>query len=167
MNTGQMLITIAALMLLSLVILRVNNSFFSTSSVMLDTKFGVLAVSFATSIIEEANSKSFDNATDTTSISSTESLTAITSLGPETGEVYSNFNDFDDFNGYSRSTAGDSTFQSAVFNASCQVRYISPSNPSAEATSKTWHKRITVTVTSPSMADTIKLYSIFSYWYFR
>lgn len=167
MNTGQMLITIAALMLLSLVILRVNNSFFSTSSVMLDTKFGVLAVSLATSIIEEANSKAFDKATDTTSVSLTTSLTPVAYLGPETGEAYPNFNDFDDFNGYNRSTVGDTTFQSAVFNASSVVRYINPGNPDVNASSTTWHKKIIVTVTSPSMADTIRLSSIFSYWYFR
>jgi hypothetical protein len=167
MNTGQMLITIAALMLLSLVILRVNNSFFSTSSVMLDTKFGVLAVSLATSIIEEANSKAFDKETDTTSVSYTSSLTSVSTLGPETGEVHPNFNDFDDFNGYSRSTIGDTTFQSAVFNASCMVRYTTPSAPNLNSTTQTWHKKITVTVTSPSMADTIRLSSIFSYWYFR
>lgn len=167
MNSGQMLITIAALMLLSLVILRVNNSFFSTSSVMLDTKFGVLAVSLATSIIEEANSKAFDKATDTTSVSVTTSLTPVASLGPETGESYPHFNDFDDFNGYSRSTVGDTTFQSAVFNANSVVRYINPSNPNINAGSPTWHKKIIVTVTSPSMADTIRLSSIFSYWYFR
>jgi len=167
MNTGQMLITIAALLLLSLVILRINNVFFSTSSVMLDTKFGVLAVSLGTSIIEEANSKAFDKATDTTSISQTSVLTTVASLGPEAGEIYPNFNDFDDFNGYVRSTAGDSSFQSAPFYISCQVGYITPSNPESFVSSQTWHKKINVTVTSPSMKDTIRLSSVFSYWYFR
>lgn len=154
-------------MLLSLVILRINNVFFSTSSVMLDTKFGVLAVSLGTSIIEEANSKAFDKATDTTSISQTSSLTAVASLGPEAGEVYPNFNDFDDFNGYVRSTAGDSTFQSAPFYITCRVGYITPTNPEVYVSSQTWHKKINVTVTSPSMKDTIRLSSVFSYWYFR
>jgi hypothetical protein len=167
MNTGQLMITVGALMLLSLVILRVNNSFLSTSTVLLNSKFGVLAVSLGTSIIEEANSKAFDEVTDTVSISSVSSLSAVTSLGPESGEVYPNYNDFDDFNGYTRTTAGDSTFQSAVFNVNCNVRYILPSDPNVSTSAKTWHKRITVTVSSPSMVDTVRLYSIFSYWYFR
>ena len=60
MNTGQMMITIAAMMLLTVVILRVNTNFFNTSNLMYETKFGVMAVSLGTSIIEEASSKAFD-----------------------------------------------------------------------------------------------------------
>ncbi len=162
-----MFITVGAIVLLTLVILRINNVFFSTSSVMLDTKFGVMAVSLGSSIIEEANSKAFDAATDSSSVSDLSSLTAPSSLGPASGEVYPNFNDFDDFNGFTKSTEGDSTFQSAVFNIDCKVVYINPSNPNVDAGVKTWHKKLTVTVTSPSMKDTVRLSTIFSYWYFR
>ncbi|MFA3784061.1 hypothetical protein ABRY23_13455 [Melioribacteraceae bacterium 4301-Me] len=167
MSTGQLFITVGAIVLLTLVILRINNVFFSTSSVMLDTKFGVMAVSLGSSIIEEATSKAFDSATDTSSVSSLSSLTDPLNLGPESGEVYPNFNDFDDFNNFSKSTEGDSTFQSAVFNIKCKVVYVNPTNPDVPSSVKTWHKKLTVTVTSPSMSDTVKLSTIFSYWYFR
>jgi len=168
MNTGQMLITVGAMVLLTLVILRVNNGFLSTNTVMMETKFDVLAVSLGTSIIEEANGKAFDQNTDTSSVSSTSSLS---SIGKDGDEEYPNFNDFDDFNGLIKIVkydSSDTTFKSADFKIQCNVGYISPNNPEVLTTSpKTWHKRLNVEVTSKFMADTIKLTTIYSYFYFR
>lgn len=164
MNTGQVMLTMVAIVLLALVILRVTNNFLSTGDVLMDTKFGVLAVSLATSLIEEASSKAFDNKTDTNHVDNVLSLTSATSLGKETGEVYPNFNDFDDFNNLNKT---DSSMPSAVFNIRAVVHYVAPTNPNLPLTTTSWHKRIVVTVTSKSMDDTVRLSSIFSYWYFR
>jgi len=165
MNTGQMMITIGAIMLLTLVIMRVNNGFLSTDEVLMRSKFGVLAVSLATSMIEEANGKAFDNNTDTTSVSSTTQLT--NSLGPESGETYADFNDFDDYDNYIRYTIADSTIVSAPFKIVCRVNYINPADPDDSTNTRTWHKKIFVEVSSPNMEDTVKMSSVFSYWYFR
>lgn len=165
MNTGQMMITIGAIMLLTLVILRVNNGFLSTDEVLMRSKFGVLAVSLATSMIEEANGKAFDHNTDTTSVSSTTDLT--NTLGPESGESYPDFNDFDDYDNFIRYTQDDTTIVSAPFQIICRVNYINPANPDDSTNTRTWHKKIYVEVSSPYMEDTIRMSSIFSYWYFR
>ncbi len=168
MNTSQMLITLGALILLSLVILRVNRSFLTTDSVLLDSKIDVLAVSAATSVLEEANGKAFDENTDTTSISNVNLLSS--TLGPEPGETYPNFDDFDDFDGL---TKIDSTNPIAKFIITCKVNYVQPPNLDVNVTTKTWHKKLTVYVTSPSMLghddkqDTLKMSTVFSYWYFR
>jgi len=164
MGTGQMMITISAMLLLSIVILRTNNSFLITDSVLYDTKFSVLAVSIGTSLIEEANSKAFDTKTDSASVTSLGELTLPSLLGPETGEVAANYNDFDDYNNYLRI---DSSMPSAVFSIDCKVNYISPANPDGVSATTTWHKKITVVVTSPSMTDTVTMSSIYSYWFFR
>ncbi len=161
------MITIAALLLLSVVILRVNNSFLSTNTVVNETKYNVMAVSLGTSLIEEASDKAFDSGTNHISVSSTGSLTQVASLGPETGEIYPNFNDFDDFNGYIRNTATDTTFLSANFTARAVVDYVTPAAPNTASPISTWHKRLRVTITSPSMPDTVRLSTIFSYFYFR
>ncbi len=113
MNTSQMLITIGALLLLGLVILRVNNGFLNTDSVLLDSKLGVLATSVAVSVIEEAEGKAFDQKTDSISVNNLSDLSS--TLGPESGEVYPNFNDFDDFNGF---TKIDTTLPAAEFDVS-------------------------------------------------
>jgi hypothetical protein len=164
MNTGQSLITIGAMMLLALTVLRVNGSIMGTDTVLYNTKFGVLAVSLATSVIEEANKKCFDEADTADAVSNINLLTAPGSLGPSVGEKYPHFDDFDDFNGYKDTVTN---LPSAVFDVSCQVCYVNPANPDVASASRTWHKKITVTVTSPSMTDTFRLSSIFSYWYFR
>lgn len=164
MNSGQLFLTIGGMFLLSLLVLRMNTTFLSTGEVMYNTKYGVLAVSLGTSMIEEANSKSFDCNTDTNSVSSLSSITAPSSLGPDSGESFSNFNDFDDFNNYQKT---DTTMPGTVFNIKCQVGYVDTLNPDVFINQKTWHKRILVTVTSPSMQDTVRLSSVFSYWFFR
>lgn len=164
MNSGQLFLTIGGMFLLSLLVLRMNTTFMSTGDVMYSTKYGVLAVSLGTSMIEEANAKSFDCNTDTNSVSTLTSITDPLSLGPEAGETVSTYNDFDDYNNYERV---DSTMPSAVFRIRCKVGYINPSNPDVFVNQKTWHKKIQVTVTSASMQDTVRLSSVFSYWFFR
>lgn len=164
MNSGQLFLTIGGMFLLALLVLRMNTTFMSTGDVMYNTKYGVLAVSLGTSMIEEANSKSFDCSTDTNSVSSLAAITDPVSLGPEAGETLVTFNDFDDFNNYERV---DSTMPSAVFTIRCKVGYINPASPDVFVSQKTWHKKIQVTVTSPSMQDTVRLSSVFSYWFFR
>ena len=164
MNTGQTLLTLGAMTLLSLLILRTRNSFLSTSTVMMNSKFSILATSLAQSEIEEIKKKAFDENSVSGPVSSTTDLTNANKLGPESGESYSNFNDVDDFNGY---TTVDSTLPSAVFDIRCEVNYVNPDNPDAISHSRTWSKNITVYVTSPSMGDTVKVSSVFSYWVFR
>lgn len=167
MNTGQMLLTMCGMFLLSMVIVRTNNTFLSTGDVMYNTKFGVLATSLGTSMIEEASSKAFDESTFDNSQKTLDSLTYKANLGPEYGEVYPNFNDIDDYNGYTRV---DTTMPAATFTIKCQVGYIQTDNPNViltSTTARTWHKKIVVTVTSPSMKDKIQMSSVYSYWFFR
>lgn len=169
MNTGQMMITLGALALLSLVILRVNNGFLNTSSILLDSKLGVLATSIGTSIIEEATGKAFDTKSVSNSVESLSSLTSPTELKPE-GETYPNFDDFDDFNGLS---IVDKSIPAAEYHIDCEVVYVNDSDLDGKSSIRTWHKKITVKVSSPSMydyeenPDTVVMSAIYSYWYFR
>ena len=164
MNTGQSLITIAAMMLLSVLVLRINSTILNTDRVVQDSKFGLLATSMATSMIEEATNKAFDENTVSNNVNSIGQLTAPYKLEPESDEVYPNYNDVDDYNGYSRI---DSSMPSAVFKISCSVAYVSSTSPNVISNLATWDKKVTVTISSISMQDTVTMSSIFSYWYFR
>jgi hypothetical protein len=165
MNTGQSLLSIGALFLLSLTVLRVNNSILTTDSVMQDTKFGILATSLATSLIEQASKKAFDANTYSDAVTTLSELTSAGGLGPGSGEVApDSCNDFDDFDGYIDSVT---TLPSAKFYLSTEVCYINPNNPDGKLNTQSWHKRMTVTVASPSSQDTIRLSTIYSYWHFR
>ena len=162
MNTGQMLITIGALALLSIVILRITNTFLTTNTVLMENKFGVLAVSLGTSVLEEAKGKAFDHNTDSAAV---DNLNSLSTLGPESGETEENYNDFDDYDGLVKMS--DSTIVSAPFKIACDVVYVNPNNPDQVSASKTWHKKLSVTVTSEFMQDTVTLSTIYSYFYFR
>jgi hypothetical protein len=184
MNTGQTMITIGAMLLLAVTVLRVNQGFTMTTNVLTESKLRVLAISEATSIIEEATSRAFDEKTDTVSVGLTSQLTAVNSLGLDGSENSSNhrdFNDFDDYKCYKTNPLLDSiriftNTPKMQFKVFCDIYYINPATPATPSGSPTWHKRMDVKVTSPALVksntatlqyDTIKVSTIFSYWYFR
>ena len=137
MNTGQTMLSIGALILLSAMILRVNSSFLSTDTNVQAAKFGVLAIS------------------DSTLLS--------TNLGLDGTETISDCDDFDDFNNLD-TTITD--LPSATFDVRCKVSYINPQNPNVDVNYPTWNKKLTVTISSPFSQDTIRISSIFSYFKF-
>ncbi|MBA4405973.1 hypothetical protein C0389_01735 [bacterium] len=175
MNTGQMMITIAAFFLLSMVILTSSRGLITTNTIMVENRYGILSVSLATSTIEQATGKAFDHNTDTVAVTSINSLTNVGALGLDAGELSNDpttFNDFDDFNAYKTVPKTDSlilegTDKKMIFNTYASVDYVNPDNPNNVSASRTWCKRISVKVVSPGINDTIKMSSIYSYWYFR
>jgi hypothetical protein len=167
MNTGQMLLAIGAMILLSTIVLRVNNSFLLSDEVLDQSKYAFLATSIATSVIQEAKNLRFDEITTDSTIGEIKNKELFSAIGRETGEYLDSvgtFDDFDDYNGW-RDTV--TTLPSAVFNVVCNVDYVSESNPTVAAAGKTFNKRITVTVTSVFMRDVVQLSSVFSYWFLR
>jgi hypothetical protein len=168
MSTGQMMLSLGAMMLLSLVVLRQTGDSLETSDAILGSKIEIMAASEASSMLERISALSFDQHTrDSTFTGNLSQLTPPGALGPEPGEdsLYK-FNDIDDFNAYS---TVDSTML-GDFSISCKVGYADPSNPDADNISyPTWHKKVTVVVHGPStaMKDSIQFSTIVSYWYFH
>ncbi len=170
MNTGQMMITMGAMFLLSMIILSVNSGYNRNNDMILDSKFDILAVSLATSIVEDANGLAFDLATVGGS-NIVQYPSQLSTVGAGSGEYYfsrdsNNFNDFDDYDGLNI-TYNDTTLESAVFNIWCKVGYITDNNPEVFTSTKTWYKRLDVYIASHSMTDTIKMSTVMSYFYFR
>jgi MSHA pilin protein MshD len=164
MNTGQMLLTIVAVLLLGLTVITVNSTFSQHGMVLEKTEVGVYATSLATSLIQEATGRSFDEMTVDTVVNSTTDLTLPANLGPESGEVYPAFDDFDDYNGLVRTVDVQGT---DVFTVWSTVSYVVDDHPNSTSTNRTYHKRIDIAVAGSSSADTIRMSSIFSYWSFR
>src|ERR1035437_488792 len=124
MGTGQTMITMLAMVLLSFLILRINNLFLQTNTTLYTTKFDVLALSLGQSMIQEIESENFDQATVSAVVSSSTSLSS--PLGPETGETYATFHHIDDFNNYTRTVTN---LPSAVFYIKCQIDYVQSATP--------------------------------------
>jgi hypothetical protein len=161
MGTGQMMITLAAIILLSLVILRVTTNFLSTEDVLMESKFGVLGISLATSMMEEATGKSFDEESDSGTILT---LTDLAAIGPDAGEVYPFFDDFDDYDGLVKI---DSSTPSAIYKIECDVNFVTPTNLDGYSATKTWHKKLQIKVSTESSKDTIEMETIYSYFFYR
>jgi len=165
MNTGQMLMTLGGLVILTYVFLNINRGFSHSNDVLMNTKLSVLAVSLGTSIIEEASSQSFDEASIETGIYDIGAFTLPAALGPESGEVRATFDDFDDFDGLM--IQDTTTIQDLPFNIECNVTYVVAGDPEQVSNGTTWHKKLTVGVSSIYMTDTISVSSVQSYFFFR
>jgi hypothetical protein len=164
MNTGQMLLTIGAVVLLGLTVITVNATFSQHGMVLEKTEVGVYATSLATSLIQEATGKAFDENTVDTVANSLNDFTHLAYLGPESGEVYPAFDDFDDYNGLVRTFDVQGT---DIFTVRATVYYVQDTNPNTVSANRTYHKRIDIAVAGSSSADTVRMSTIFSYWNFR
>jgi hypothetical protein len=173
MNTGQTLLSIGALLILSITTLRVNTKIMMTDEVLIDSKIGILANSIAVSIIEKASRKSFDHNTAGGPVP----LSGLTSPGSLTwnhSDPDDNppdlCDDFDDFNGY---TQQDTFFGTVVYFSTSEVVYVDSTDPDVKAAGRSWHKKLTVKtyhrmVGEPAgtPSDTFKLSTLYSYWNF-
>ena len=168
MNTGQMIITIGAMMLVTILVLRISSTQMIAQESMQSSKFGILAISIANSVVEQATNKSFDEYSVKDYLTSTSQLS--TFLGPGPGEdSLEAFKDFDDFNGYTK--VYPKLPDSPPLRLTCVVNYVNPdaSGNKVEITgSRTWHKMLTVTISSADSTkmDALTFRKVFSYFKF-
>lgn len=173
MNTGQTLLSIGALVLLGTTIVTINRSSLSHGVILQQTEIGVYAVSLAMGVIEEASGKALDTYTapdsdgNTDVATSTDQLTAPALLGKESGETYPNFDDFDDYNYFNSNPRSVYVPGVDTMHIRCSVNYVQLSDPDVAVSSRTWHKKMTVYVMGTMTQDTVKVSTIFSYWWFR
>lgn len=164
MNTGQTLLAVGAMILLSVLILRVNGTFLTTGTAIMDTKFDILSTSIAISQLEEISRRRFDQYTVTSPATSLSQLS--TTLGRESGEPAppndASYDDIDDYNNYYKDITD---MPSAKFHVLCHVNYVQPSALNDSTTVPTWFKKVTVEVWPELQnADTVRISQIFSYW---
>lgn len=164
----QSLSAVGAMILISIGIIAMNRGFDASNTVMQDSKIAVMATSIATSKIEEAVGKAFDEKSVDTLLSSTAGLTIPSNLGLDPSESYPNIDDFDDYNNltFYDTIDGGGPKNKIPFKTTCSVYYVDPDFPNTPQSSPTWNKKIVVQVTSPAMTDTINQEYIFSYFHF-
>jgi hypothetical protein len=165
----QSILAVGAMILIGIGAVSMNRGFDSNESVMNNSKIGIMAVSLASSKIEQAIGKSFDEVTVDSLILSTTGLTPAVSLGLDAGESFAACNDVDDFNRITMydTIDGGGAKNRIPFRTTCSVYYVDPASPDVARFSPTWHKKIVVTVTSPAMIDTIREEYIYSYFKFQ
>ncbi len=187
MTLGQSMLVIGAITLLGILVLNANSTILQTNTTMDTSEFGITAVSLATSLVEEAMGKMFDQViadSTTGAITDSNQLTPVAGLGPDGPESYrsgtNDFNDFDDFNNiflvYKSNVGSDtiptpgSTWETVVpgirakYFVRARVYYVSPGFLDDTSSHRTFHKKIVVTVTSTGSKDTLRFPAIMSYW---
>jgi hypothetical protein len=158
MNSVQSMLTMGALVLLSLSSLRFNNSVLENSTAQIENKVYLTAFSLADDMIETIKQRSFDEAT-VEFPAGLASLTPADKLGPETGETYQTFNDIDDYNFYKRTVSAPHAENYGII---CRVYYVDSGDPDTEINTQSYYKKVTVTVTSPYMREDVNLSFIFT-----
>lgn len=157
----NMLLTIGGILLLSTFVLYANGLMSDNVKVAGDNEYMITAISLAQSLIDEAKSKAFDEKAIAGSITSTDSLTNPESFGRDgAGEFvilpdtvrndlvtsFARFDDIDDYDGYIRIV---NTPRAEGYQVRAAVTYASETSPDSSKSTKTFCKRLTVTVTSP------------------
>ena len=166
MNTGQTLITLGALTLLMITIINMNRTINENNEILNNTRFGLETVAIATSIIEEASQLAFDEVSwDSTKLEKDiADFTLSSNLGPEYGEFdYATFDDFDDFNNYTKT---ENTLQN-IYDISCQICYIEPSDLENPTSSRTYYKKLIISITNPFNTVPFQMSYIHGYWYYN
>jgi hypothetical protein len=158
MNSVQSMLTMGALVLLSLSSLRFNTSVLENSTAQIENKVCLTAFSLADDMIETIKQRSFDEAT-TEFPTGLANLTPADKLGPESGETYQTFNDIDDYNLYHKTVSAPHAENYGVL---CQVCYVDGDNPDNEISTQSYYKKVTVIVSSPYMKNDISLSFIFT-----
>jgi hypothetical protein len=168
----NMLLTIGGLILLGTFILYANGLLFDNARIAQNNEFVICAISLAQSVIDEAKTKSFDEATTTGSVSLTSALSS--TLGREIGETLSTpdtvqgsipvsasrFDDVDDYNGYVRVV---NTARAENYNISTVVSYASETCPDSLKGFRTFCKKMDVTITSPFFSHPVQMSYAFVY----
>ena len=166
MNTGQTILTLGSMMLLSILVMNILRMAINYEDIYNETRTMLEATALTSSMIEQASQLPFDEVSWDSTITnkSLADFTAPGNLGSDTGEsVDTLYDDFDDYNGYSFI---DTTLQS-IYSIVCKVDYINESTPNSASVIKTYYKRLTVTTTNQVTQDSVKLQYIHGYWYFN
>jgi len=157
----QQLLVIGALIILGSLVLTFNRS---TQNVNANNYFNIAlidATASAQSLIEEIQTKAFDEKTVSSSVSSASGLTTNASLGADAGEsIPTQFDDIDDYKNYRQV---DSIEQFGQFSLSVQVNYVMKYSPETISTTPTFLKKVDVTVSNSFLVHSLTLSRIISY----
>ena len=161
MGTGQQLLTIASIMLLTLLIMNVHRATAERLTIMYSNEAIIAGTGVAQSFIDEIESKSFDQKTVSNEVEYSDSLTAPNLLGPDAGEISrALFNDVDDYNNY---TETDSLPRTGNYHIKIAVHYVANMDPTVISNHATFTKKIDVYITNFSLPDTLKFSDIVAY----
>jgi len=154
---SQSLLSIGALLILSLLSVQFNSSVLGNNTTEIENKVYLTAFSLADDLIEEIKEKAFDEKTKDFQAIAVNQLTPANTLTFESGESWPNFDDIDDYNGYQKEI---DLPNAEGYNLTCKVNYVDSDGD--DITTQSYFKKVTITVTSKYMSEPFYLSFIFS-----
>jgi Zn-finger domain-containing protein len=155
MSTGQSLLALGALLLLSFISLNFNSTVLQNTTVETENKVYLTAFSLADDLIEEIKQKAFDEKTIDFQAINEYQLTY--PPGKESGEVWPNFDDMDDYNNYEKPV---SLPHVEDYEVTCQVNYVNSSGQTLSTQS--YFKKVSIKVDSKYLRSPLYMSFIFS-----
>jgi hypothetical protein len=161
MTGNQMMLSIVAMIFLSMLILNVHSSTSDKLIILYSNESVIEATGIVQAVFEEIQTKAFDEATTTAAAKERDLLTSVSSLGKETGEVvYSDFDDIDDYHNY---TLTDTANVMGTFELAVVVRYVEETAPYDTTNTRTYMKRVDISITNESLPTTLTFNKLISY----
>lgn len=161
MNSSQFLLLAGGILFFTNLVLTFNRSSMSQALVVYENESFIYGESLSQGLLEEIQTRAFDENTVSSMVDSLEELSPANSLGYESGEDSINqFDDIDDFNNYAftDSLSGQDNF---VVNVS--VYYINTYLPDVISNLRTFSKRVDISLDNPYLQGTVRVSRIFSY----
>jgi hypothetical protein len=161
MFSGQNILVIGALSILTLLIISFYSSEGNKVSMTLDNEAVIAATGLGQTIIEKLTATHFDEKVIDNYYEIPDSLTSPLDLRPDSGETdVTMFDDFDDYNNYSRT---DTLIRLGEFHISVVVNYVNKENADSAVNEQTFYKMATVSVSNSYLFSTLKLHYLASY----
>ncbi len=174
MSTGQTILTICALMVLTTILLSFYGTLASSGDSITKGQDGILATTLTTSYTELAQGTAFDEVTDSSDIALQNPSALSLHLGRDAGEdslsIY-DCNDFDDFDGleFEQTVTGSNRRYRTRFS----VYYVVPTNLELKCATQTFVKRMDLKswrvfppAKSATEIDTVRSSLIMGYFHF-
>jgi len=175
MSTGQVILTMGALMLLSTILLSFYGLVADSTKTIDTTQSNITEVALAISYQEVIQGLAFDEVTVDSFLTASEMNYLSSVLGPDnpppSGEPTETnleaFDDVDDFNGYEIDQANPGGAL-GTYRTRFAVHYVNPNDINQISSSKTFVKRVDMQVwrESPASQDTLKTSFVVGYFHF-
>jgi hypothetical protein len=145
------MLSIGALILLTTLALTIYRTNSSQTSLSYNNEAWITGTALGQSLLEEIETKAFDENTATAPCTSATALTTAAYLGPDAGETSStNFDDVDDYNNFSRVTG---TSRLGNFTVSVKVYYVQPTALGTKSLVQSFIKKVDVNIANDYIVD--------------
>ncbi len=158
MAGNQMMLSIGAMIFLSMLIINVHSSTTDKLIILYSNEAVIEATAIAQALFEEIQTKAFDAKTVNMAAKERNLLTPVYGLGPGYGEVL--FNDIDDYNGYEVTETANVMGE---FDLAVWVSYVDETWPYHASSSRTYIKRVVISISNESLPTTLTFKKLISY----